>query len=101
MNLVHQLLAQRGVRRLKTAGTLSPAALKQLQDDLVGLGVVAVAPLTTLLADASAREHAIEVLDQLLSDETLETYIDILSEPNPAVVSGVSRVLAASRRYNP
>ncbi|HEV8481181.1 MAG TPA: HEAT repeat domain-containing protein [Candidatus Eisenbacteria bacterium] len=101
MNLVHQLLAQRGVRKLKGAGALTPVALKQLKDDLVGLGASAVAPLTTCLRDAVARGPALEVLEQLLSDQTLELYIDALSEPDPAVVSGVSRVLATSHRYDP
>jgi serine/threonine-protein kinase len=101
MNLVHQLLAQRGVRKLRGAGALTPAALKQLQDDLVGLGEVAVLPLTTCLRDQTAREPAIEVLDRLLSDETLESYLDALAEHDPAVVSGISRVLATSRRFDP
>src|SRR5262245_20336785 len=101
MNLVHQLLAQRGVRKLRGAGTLSPAALKQLQDDLADLGEVAIAPLTTCLGDGASRGPALEVLEQLLSDETLETYLDALTEPNPAVVSGISKVLAQSRRYDP
>ena len=101
MNLVHQLLAQRGVRKLKGAGALTPAALKQLQDDLVGLGAVAVSPLTTCLRDQTARGPALEVLEQLLSDETLDAYVDSLSEGDPAVVSGISRVLATSRRYDP
>jgi serine/threonine-protein kinase len=101
MNLVHQLLAQRGVRKLRGAGALSPAALKQLQDDLVGLGEVAVLPLTTCLRDQASREAALEVLDKLLTDQTLDAYLDALAEPDPAVVSGISRVLAASRRYDP
>jgi len=101
MNLVHQLLAQRGVRKLKGAGALTPAALKQLQDDLVGLGASAVAPLTTCLRDAIARGPALDVLEQLLSDQTLESFVDALAEPDPAVVSGISRVLATSHRYDP
>jgi serine/threonine-protein kinase len=101
MNLVHQLLAQRGVRKLKGAGGLTPTALKQLQDDLVGLGAGAVLPLTACLRDQVARGPALEVLEQLLSDDTLEHFVDALSEHDPAVVSGVSRILATSRRYDP
>src|SRR5262249_55477798 len=89
------------VRKLRTAGALTPAAKKQLQDDLVGLGAVAVLPLTTCLRDQSARESALEVLDRLLTDDTLESYLEALGESDPAVVSGVSRVLATSRRYDP
>src|SRR5207245_3350047 len=100
MNLVHQLLAQRGVRKLRGAGALTPAAKKQLLDDLVGLGAYAVGPLTTCLRDQEAREPALEVLDRLLTDETLETYLDALAEPDPAVVSGITRVLATNHRYD-
>lgn len=101
MKLVSQLLAQRRVHKLKDADSLSPPALEQLTNELVEMGSSAVPPLIDCLSRTEARAPAMEVLDRLLDDATLDTYMDAMSSSSdPAIVRGVADVLAKNRRYD-
>ena len=100
MNLVHKLLAQRGARRLRTARSLSADALQRLKDELIGYGPSAVPAVIECLGDAEARVPAMDVLGRLLTDGNLESYIDALSHPDPAIATGVARVIASGRGFD-
>lgn len=80
---------------------MNEADLKRLMDDLTAMGSAAILPLSECLSHGEARAPAMEVLDRLVSDQTIDHLLDLLNSPNPTVVSGVSRVLCSSRRFNP
>ena len=101
MNLLNEFRAGRCVRRLKVSRSVSPAALGRAQEDLVALGAPTLPRVLDCLSHGEARGPAQEILARLLEDETLPAYLDALSSPNPAVVSGVAQVLERGRGYDP
>ena len=101
MKFVDTFLAQTRVRKLRSARSLSETDLKRLMDDLAALGPSAIQPLSECLSHGEARAPAMEVLNRLVSDQTIDRFLDLLSSPNPTVVSGASRVLCTSRNFNP
>ncbi len=101
MKLVQQLRAGRFIQKLKASRTLAPEAVAEARERLVALGPDALSAVFECLGHGDARGPAMEVLGRLLTDETLPAYIDALTSPNPAVVSGVTRVLGQGRGYDP
>ena len=97
MKFLGSLLARSKAGKLRAARSLTEKDLRHLQDELVALGSDAIEPLGECLAHAEARGPALEVLERLASDARLDRYLMLLRSPNPAVVSGIVRVLAASR----
>jgi hypothetical protein len=96
VKLIGSLLARTKAGKLRAARTLGEKDLCRLQDELFALGVDAIEPLGECLAHAG-RGPALEVLERLANDAHLDRYLALLRSPNPAIVSGVVRVLAASR----
>jgi serine/threonine-protein kinase len=100
MKFVDDFLAQRRVQALRSARSLDEAELRRSQNELVAMGSSAITPLSECLSHAEARAPALEVLERLESDATIDAYVELLASANPVVVSAVSRLLTASRRYD-
>jgi serine/threonine-protein kinase len=90
----------RRIQRLK-APDLDDETAASLKRRLVATGPSVIRPLLDVLGHGGARGPALEVLADLLRDDTLPAYIGALGSPNPAVVSGISRILGSGRRYDP
>ena len=101
MKILRQVQAGRQVEKLKQSRRLPPAELKQAQDELIALGPMSIPSLLDCLGHGEARNPAIAVLERLATGKTLSLFVDALASPSPAVVSAVTQVLEASRRYDP
>ena len=99
MKLLDGFLVRRRVDALRSAGSLEPAAVAKLVDELAAMGPGALRPVSECLAHGEARGPALEVLARLVSDETLDEFLDLLASPNPAIVSGAAQVLKGSRSF--
>lgn len=99
MSLLSHFLAERRVQKLKTAQSLNETALSKLQDELAGMGPSAIPALLEALSHGEARPAALAVLSRLLTASTANVFVAALASPNPAIVSGVSRVLSDSHGY--
>ena len=93
MKLLDGFLVRRRVDALRSAGSLDEAAVRKLVDELAGMGAVVLRPVSECLAHGEARGPALDVLARLVSDDTLDPFLDLLASPNPTIVSGVTRVL--------
>jgi len=56
--------------------------------------------LLEILSDVQAHDHAIEVLQALLTDETLPAFLKHLSSESAPIVGGVTEVLSSSKTYD-
>ena len=101
MNIVQKLKVDRLVQRLKMARSLPRQELETAKQQLVAVGPAAIESMLGCLGHAEARPAALEVLEQLLHDDTVGLYVQALASPNPAIVSGMSHVLSTARRYRP
>ena len=96
MSLLSHFLAERRVQKLKMARGMTEAGLSKLQDEIFEMGPGAIPALFESLSHGDARPASLSVLKRLLSPSTLDTYLTALASPNPAIVSGVTRVLSES-----
>ncbi len=101
MKLVSQFLAERKAQKLKSALSLSAVELTKVKLELVEMGPSVIRPLMECLSHGEARPAALEVLERMLDPSTLDLYLDALASPNPAIVSGIARVMGSSDRYDP
>ena len=99
MKVLSHFLAEHRIKKLKSAKSLDEAALKKLQAELVDMGPVTIPALLELLSHGEARPAALEILTPLLGPTTVGSFVGALASPNPAIVSGVSRLLSESRAY--
>ena len=101
MEILNRIQAKRRAAKLRESRYMSAEALEELQASLVEMGAPAIPSLLECLGHGDARRPAIDVLDKLVTNETLPTFLSSLVSPNPAVSSGVTRVLAKNRHYDP
>jgi serine/threonine protein kinase/HEAT repeat protein len=101
MTLVSNFRAGRQAQKLRAAAGLPPEELKTLQDDLAAIGKPVIVPVADCLAHDGSNEAARTVLTRLINNYNLETFIGLLSSPNPTVVSGIQKVLSESNDFDP
>ena len=101
MNFVQKIKVERLAQRLKSARSLSRHDLDEAKQQLVAIGPAAIESMQGCLGHAEARPAALDVLEHLLSDDTVGLFVQALASPNPAVVSGMTHVLAHAKRYRP
>jgi len=101
MKFVDDFLAQKRAQKLRFARSMNEVDLRRLMDELAAMGPSAIVPLSECLSHGEARAPAIEVLDRLLNDQSLDQFLGLLASPNPTVVSGAVRVLSDGRSFNP
>ena len=101
MGILDRIQATRKVTKLRESKGLDARALADLQAGLVAMGPAVIPSVLECLGNGDARGPAIEVLGTLLTNQSVSLYLDALSSPNPAISSGVARVLARSRSYDP
>jgi len=101
MRLFKKFQAGRVAKKLPSASALGDASLGDLQSQLVNLGPEAIRSVMQSLRSVDARQAAIEVLEKLLTSETLPIYLDALASSSPEIVEGVTAVLSRSENYDP
>jgi serine/threonine-protein kinase len=101
MNLVRKLQANLYARKLTSSGELAEGALSDLQSQLVSLGPDAIRSTLESLRKPEARKPAIDVLQRLLSNDTLPVFLEALRSSEPAIVDGVTEVMSRSQTYDP
>ena len=99
MGLLSHFLAERRIQKLRSAQSLDETALRKLQDELTEMGPCAIPALLESLSHGAARPAVMVVLGRLLGPETAPVLVAALASPNPAIVSGVSRLLSDSHAY--
>jgi eukaryotic-like serine/threonine-protein kinase len=101
MRLIKKFQAGRFARKLQNASALPDGSLGDVQSQLVNLGPEAIRSVMQSLRSVDARQAAMDVLERLLSDQTLPTYLDAMSSTDPEIVAGVTTVLSNVETYDP
>jgi len=101
MGLVDKLRSAKHLKTLKSSGRASPEALAEAKTALREMGPSAIGPLLEMLPHREAAGPAREVLESLLSDETLGQFVDALSSPDRVIQKLVTEILRSGKRYHP
>ena len=99
MGIVNRLVANKYLRTLKKGASANAKTLTDAKDHLVEIGPKVIPSVLELLPLPEARESALEVLDRLLTNETLPTYIQALGSDR-AISTRVTQVLSMSQNYD-
>ena len=100
MNPFKRLQTGRYVRHL-TDATAPDQAVLEAKQELLAMGPSVIRSVLDSLQGASARDAALEVLERLVTSDTLPTYIDALRSPVPAVADAAAHALAKAHGYDP
>ena len=101
MSLLASFKINKAIAILIDAQHVSPQELKEAINRVKSTGRAAVPKLIEALADAPNNPHIEGLLVQLLNDKTLPEYIDGLADDDKRIVTGVMRVLARAKSYDP
>ena len=101
MGIVDRLRQGKHLRTLRSVATASPEALAEAREALVEMGERAIPPLLEVLAVDGSRHAAGEVLQRLLTPDTLPDFVQALSSPDRGMRAGVREVLERGSRYDP
>ncbi len=101
MSLLNKIQAGLFARKLRSASALPDGSLGDLQSQLVNLGPEAIRSVMQSLRSTDGRQAAMEVLERLVSDGSLPTFLDALSSSDPEIVAGVTAVLSKAQTYDP
>ena len=98
MNLIRRFQAGLAARRLQ--GTDDAVRSSRARDELIALGPHAIRSLLDGIAGGRPANAAEDVLERLLTDETVGQFVEALASPVPAVADAAARVLARGRGYD-
>lgn len=101
MRLFKKIQAGLYAKQLGSASTMPDGRLGDVKDQLVSLGPAAIRSVLESLHRTDAREAALEVLERLVSNETLPIYFDALMSTDPLVVDGATMALSRAQTYDP
>jgi len=101
MRLIKKIQADRIARQLQNASAFPDGSLGDMQSRLVDLGPDAIRSVIQSLRSVDARQASIEVLERLVSDSTLDIYLEALGSSDPAIVAGITTVLSNAQAYDP
>ncbi len=101
MRLLKKIQAGSYARKLQSAAALPDGKLADVKTQLVALGPSAIRSVLESLRAAEAREPALEVLERLLTNQTLPTFFEALASTDPVIVDGVTLVLSRAQTYDP
>lgn len=99
MGIVGRLRTSWLLRILRASATTTPESLAEAKAALAEMGAAALEPLFECLAHPAARVPALEVLERVLSTDTLPDFIEALSKAEPRVATAIAEVLEKGRRY--
>jgi len=100
MRLIKKIQAGAYAKQLESAAALPDGKLADVKSQLVSLGPDAIRSVLESLRSAEARDAALEVLERLLSNDTLPTYIEALGSTDSLIVDGVTIVLSRAQTYD-
>jgi eukaryotic-like serine/threonine-protein kinase len=101
MRLFKKIQAGHYAKQLGSAAAKPDGRLGDVKEQLVSLGPDSIRSVLVSLHATEAREAALEVLERLVSNDTLPIFFDALTSTDPVVVDGVSTVLSRSQNYDP
>jgi len=101
MGFVERLRTGKHLRVLRNAERAAPEALAEAKSALREIGSSAIPSLLELLPDSKSRAAAREVLESLLTNETLTSYVDALASSDRRVQGEVVEILKRGRHYGP
>jgi serine/threonine-protein kinase len=101
MGIVDRFRTSRLLRVLRGSATAPPEALAEAKAALAEMGSGALETLFECLTHPSARDPALEVLERLLTKDTLPQFVEALASADRKVASGAGEVLSKGRRYDP
>ena len=99
MGIVGRLRTSWLLRVLRSSATTSPESLAEAKAALAEMGPAALEPLFESLSHPAARVPALEVLDRVLTTNTLPEFIQALTKAEPRVAAAIAEVLEKGRRY--
>jgi HEAT repeat protein len=101
MTLVGRLQAEQQIAALRAHPKASDPRRIEARVKLLALGAEAVEPLVASLQPLETRAAVTEILECLLTDATLPSYMAALGASDPVVTATVSGILARGRNYDP
>jgi hypothetical protein len=101
MTLVGRLQAEKQIAVLRSHPKATDPRRIEARAKLLALGPEAVDPLLAALRPLETRAALAEILECLLSDATLPSYLKALGSTDAAITATVSGLLARGRSYDP
>ena len=101
MNVLKRIQASRYARKLQAANAAGSTDVTDARDQLLTFGSEAIRPIFETLAGQKPNPVALEVLERLLTDNTLPAYVEALKSSDAAVADASEHVLARASQYDP
>ena len=101
MKVVRRLAAKKHLRVLQRARDADEHALEAAKSALRDIGPAILPELFELLSNEDAREPVNSVLASMLTDETLDTFVQGLEISRPSIADGIATLLCNSSGYTP
>ncbi len=101
MGIVDRFRTARLLRTLRASATTSAEELAEAKASLREMGPAALEPLFECLMHPGARVAAIEVLEHLLTTDTLPEFVEALGAADRRMSSALAEILEKGRRYDP
>ncbi len=101
MGLVDRFRTSRLLRTLRASQTAPPEALAEAKNALVEMGSGALESLFECLTHPGAREPALEILERILTTDTLPSFVEALASADRRISGGVAEAMAKGRNYQP
>lgn len=99
MKIVRRLVAGKHIKTLRRSDA-HEQELAEAKSQLLAGGAAVIPALFEALHDRDARPHAIEVLSQLVSNDTLPTFLSALGSEDAVVAQGVTELLSSVSSYD-
>src|SRR5882762_6883582 len=99
MNVIKRIQANRLARRLQAADA-APESLAMAREQLLELGPEAIRAILESLGGEKARGPTLDLLQKLLTNDSLPAFIDALKSEQIVVVEAAMYVLSNARSYD-
>ena len=100
MDLIRRFQAGRHARKLQSSTQADTVSLEDARESLLTLGPAAIPTLFEAIAQNPASPAVLEVLERLLSNETLSYFTDALRASTPCGVDAAAAVLSRAKNYD-
>ncbi len=101
MNLLRRFQAGQYAQRLQASGAEAAEGVAEARAELLAIGPAAIRAVLDSVARGRPAEASVEVLERLLTNETLPMLTEALRSPVTAVVEAATAALSRSTEYDP
>src|SRR5262245_61244435 len=101
MEILKRFQADRYVKQLQSGQRITDSQLTEARSQLLAMGSAAVRSLLAASQSGPASDLALDMLVQLVSQDTLPVFIEGLRSPSANVAESAARALGAANTFDP